>query len=221
MPGQIFGLQSLQPWVWRSLPLGLLTAADVFARAFCRPGEIGVFLESPPPVGPNFSEHLARYSLCAGPPRPGRCWLPAIGEIFPFLTNLLARGSATRATDPHAPTDIPFQGGWVGWLGYDAAWEIERLPQLNPDPLPFPVAFWYEPAEFAWIDRLTGQVWLAAGSAADCERLQARLEQPAPWTLDSGSNAVAASGQAARVASTQQDYEAMVRQAKAYIRAGE
>ena len=221
MPGQLRGFQSLQPWVWRSLPLGSLTTADVFARAFYRPGEISVFLESPPPSGPNFAEHLARYSLCAGPPRPGRCWTPAIGEIFPFLANLLAPESTAIAAETNASADIPFQGGWVGWLGYDAAWEIERLPQLNPDPLPFPVAFWYEPAEFAWVDRLTGQVWLAAGSAAACDRLQARLEQPALWTPGSDPNAVKGPGQTARVASSQQDYEAMVRQAKAYIRAGE
>ena len=38
-------------------------------------------------------------------------------------------------------------GGWLGWLGYDLAWEIEQLPQLKPDPLPFPVAFWIEELE--------------------------------------------------------------------------
>ena len=38
--------------------------------------------------------------------------------------------------------------GW-GWLGYDLAWEIEQLPKLNQDTLPFPVAYWYEPECFA------------------------------------------------------------------------
>ena len=213
--------------MWRSLSIGSLTAAEVFARAFYRPGEIGVLLESPPPVGPNFAARLARYSLCAGPPRPQRCWTPRVGEIFPFLANSIAAGRAaadknadTNGTPHGAPADIPFQGGWLGWLGYDAAWEIERLPRLNPDPLPFPVAFWYEPAEFALLDRQTGQLWLAAGSAADCDRLQACLEQPASW-LERESAPPAATSDSARVASTQQDYEAMVRQAKAYIRAGE
>lgn len=210
-------LAAIQPWVWRSLPAGSLTPAEIFARAFYRPGEISVLLESPPPVGPNFSASLARYSLCAGPPRSGRCWTPAIGRVFPLLANLLARERPVAGDAP--PPEIPFQGGWLGWLGYDVAWELERLPQGNPDPLPFPVAFWYEPAEFAILDRQTGQLWLAAATAADCDRLQSQLENPARSHPETAP--VASTERYARLANTQKEYEAMVRRAKTYIRAGD
>lgn len=213
--GRAFLRASGRPWVWRSLPAGALTAAAIFRRAFYRPGAICTLLESPPPVGPNFSHRLARYSLCAGPPRPGRCWTPAIGGIFPLLAQLLEGGDDDLAA---APAEIPFRGGWLGWLGYDAAREVEVLPQLNPDPLPFPVAFWYEPAEFALLDGWENRLWLAAGSPEALDRLQAAcLEGDAAAT----EATAALAGEPARAGLTQAEYVRAVRQAQAYIRAGD
>ncbi len=213
-------LQPLRPWVWRSLDARGLGAAALFYRGFYRPGEICVLLESPPPAAdcrdPSFAGHLARYSLCAGPPRPGRCWTPAIGGTFPFLADLLRCGSDAAA---EAPEGLPFRGGWLGWLAYDLAREVEVLPEINPEPLPFPPAFWYEPAEFALLDRLENRLWLAAQSAAALDRIQARLERD---TKPIGRISLApGTPPPARAIVTQAEYEDAVRRAQDYIRAGD
>jgi para-aminobenzoate synthetase component 1 len=61
-------------------------------------------------------------------------------------------------------------------LGYDLAWEIEKLPYLNPMSLPFPIAFWYEPQQFAIVDNWQNQVWLAAGSEKELGSMSDRIE---------------------------------------------
>jgi len=83
-----------------------------------------------------------------------------VRQVLPFL-QLLQRAGRWELRAPGirgkwemgngCPSALPFTG-WLGWLGYDVAWEIERLPYLKKDPLPFPVAFWYEPECFAVLD---------------------------------------------------------------------
>lgn len=117
-------------------------------------------------------------------------------------------------------SSLPFTGGWLGWLGYDLAWEIEHLPSLNTDPLPFPVAYWYEPASFAVLDRQEQALWLAATEPAELDELQARLERnrapeiPPPAIPNPPSPVP-------QFHISQTDYEAAVIQAKKYIRAGD
>jgi para-aminobenzoate synthetase component I len=113
------------PWHWRSLPLNQRTGSEVFQCLFAQ-NAIATLLESPYP-----SNSISRYSLCAGSPR--QFWTPALGEILPFL-----RGLPTLSASDSIPAYLPFQGGWLGWLGYDLAWEIEKLPKTKPDLLPFP-----------------------------------------------------------------------------------
>ncbi|HWS44566.1 MAG TPA: anthranilate synthase component I [Acidimicrobiia bacterium] len=45
-----------------------------------------------------------------------------------------------RFRAPTLPELPPFHGGIVGWIGYDAVREIERLPDIPPDDLGFPDA---------------------------------------------------------------------------------
>jgi para-aminobenzoate synthetase component 1 len=111
----------------------------------------------------------------------------------------------------------PFAGGWLGWLGYDLAWEIESLPTLKTDPLPFPVAFWYEPETFAILDHQTQCLWLAATQPEQLNPMAAAISQIAnrppstPHPVSGRLNFVV----------TQADYEATVQQAKAFIQAGD
>ncbi len=98
---------------------------------------------------------------------------PAIGNILDCLRGLLSTVDRDEATE--LPAHLPFTGGWLGWLGYELAWEIERLPDLTPDSLPFPVAYWYAPAAFAILDHWEQVLYLAAGSRAELDGLVERL----------------------------------------------
>ena len=155
-----------QPWVWDCLPLKGRSGRTVFSQLFLTE-PVAVLLESPV----SQPTPQARYSICAGRPRRDRQWVCGLGEVLPTLQQF-----PQTPTVPSEVAHLPFTGGWLGWLGYELAWEIEALPPLKPDPLPFPVAFWYEPQSFAILDHQTEELYLAASSAADLALLQQRLE---------------------------------------------
>jgi len=221
--------QQMQPWYWRSLPLESRTGSEVFAALFRRPPipTVATLLESPYPTTPEQSE-LTRYSVCAGAPRIvngcPQMWTPPLGKVLPFLQQLL-RG----ASDSLTSYSLPFSGGWLGWLGYDLAWEIERLPYLKRDPLPFPVAFWYEPECFAVLDHWNQILWLAASDPLQLDALQNQLEQRsrgnssplAPPLPHPQRGPRAPSPLTPRFCTSQTDYETAVGRAKKYIQAGD
>lgn len=211
----------LAPWHWRSLPLGGRSGSEVFEALF-RPRDhqaIAVLLESPIAADPSQRNPHARYSLCGGPPREvlgqAQVWVPPVGRILPTLREQFCRAPLDLELSP-AIAALPFTGGWLGWLGYDLAWEIERLPSLNPDPLPFPVAFWYVPESFAVLDHWEDTLWLAASDPAalgDLEKLLGRSPKaPSPGPLEPHP---------VTFQTEQSAYEAAVRQAKAHIQAGD
>lgn len=178
-------------WYWRSLPLEKRTGSEVFAALF-RPTTvtgIATLLESPYPT-PIEHPQLSRYSICAGAPRLvdgiPQMWTPALGQVFPFLEKLLQQGLEpdekvislpASPADPSPPPHLPFLGGWLGWLGYDVVWEIEQLPATKIDPLPFPVAFWYEPDCFAVLDHAEQILWLAASEPSGLDELEEKLHE--------------------------------------------
>jgi len=159
-------------WLWlqRSLP-PQITGADLWESLYINE-PITVLLESPTLATVKKPSKLARYSIAAGKPR--QVWTPPVGEILPCLENLRSRMQANQAANK-LPDHLPFTGGYLGWLGYDLAWEIERLPYTKPDNLPFPVAFWYEPSSFAVIDHQAQTVWLAASDRQELDDLSDRL----------------------------------------------
>ena len=149
-------------------------------------------------------------------------WTPAVGEILLFLRRLLSRegeqGREGEGENFTLPPHLPFTGGWLGWLGYDLAWEIERLPRLKLDPLPFPVAFWYEPATFAILDHSQQTLYLAATNEAELDQLHECLDQ----SPSSPSHPFSPSPPSPlSFLTAQADYEAAVVQAKKYIQAGD
>jgi len=233
-------MKPIQPWHWRKLPLANRSGSQVFEALFLNPRDetsdnlatvqshsrqrIATLLESP--VTPN-STHLARYSICAGSPRyiegQPQLWTPPVGDILPFLRRLL--NSHDRDEDGNmkvesiGPAEFPFTGGWLGWLGYDLAWEIERLPQLKADPLPFPTAYWYEPESFAVVDSQEQILWLAATDFAQLDSMQSQLDRET-GTQNSPS-ACKTNPVIPIFQMSQEDYEAAVRQAQKYIQAGD
>jgi len=225
------GRPGLRPWYLRSQPLAQRTGSQVFHALYGHylnqpPGltNLVALLESPYPLPDLAQPQLSRYSLCAGPPRwqgnRPRLWTPPLGQILPTLADRLGEARALREEETDQTRDLPFSGGWLGWLGYDLAWEIERLPTLKADTLSFPVALWYEPDSFAVLDHSTQRLWLAASSPQGLDQLEGTLEaasqvdlleipihlsQPASLQLDLSASA----------------YQAAVRQAQAHIRAGD
>ena len=200
------------PWYWRAQPLANRTGSEIFACLFLG-SKIATLLESPFPTSSNTAQ-LSRYSICAGSPRLVRgkpqLWTPPIGKIFPFLRSL----SFNPKNKAKFPEHLPFTGGWLGWFGYDLAWEVEQLPRLKPDPLPFPVAYWYEPANFAILDHLEQILWLASTNPEDLDRLQDRLTPISQQQLTSNNYQLS-------FLTTQGEYENAVLQAQKYIQAGD
>ncbi|HEY9704835.1 MAG TPA: anthranilate synthase component I, partial [Allocoleopsis sp.] len=122
----------IQPWYWRLFPLENKTGSDIFASLFLSDHTICTLLESPNIISSD-NKHLARYSICAGQPRKIKgqlqMWTPSIGHILPFLKQLLQREKLQNNDfNSEEIAKLPFTGGWLGWLGYDLAYEIERLP---------------------------------------------------------------------------------------------
>ncbi len=208
------GLPAIAPWHWRSLPLKGRTGAQVFNLLFGQE-PVATLLESPYPASPDFPQ-LGQFSICAGGARAGQVWTPEIGGILGMLRSRLASVEQPLS----GPKHLPFIGGWLGWLGYDLAWEIERLPKKNQDLLPFPVAYWYEPENFAVLDHGAQVLWLAVSQVGVGDRLVGVLEEdsdepipPSPDAKENKSNI--------RFLTEQAAFESAVRRAKAHIRAGD
>lgn len=223
------------PWWVRSRPLNHRTGTDIFQALYGhhlrQPPQVehlAVLLESPYPLPELSQPHAAhsRYSICAGPPRiiagEPQIWTPSTGEILPTLAQRLHTGAQRSLIGEDAALaeqSLPFTGGWLGWLGYDLAWEIEQLPSLNDDPLPFPVALWYEPATFAVLDHLEQRLWLAAPNPEDLEALEKQLEmapiQDDIWLGGATNPAALELGMSAEA------YQQAVLKAKQHIQAGD
>ena len=191
-----------------------MTGADLW-EALYADEPITVLLESPA-IAPS---KLARYSIAAGKPR--QIWTPAVGEILTCLEGLRSR-MLSVLTSQDLPAHLPFTGGYLGWFGYDLAWEIERLPYTKPDNLPFPVAFWYEPSSFAVLDHQTQEVWLAASDRHELQELSDRLSnfQKIDSPIDFPAKVKNQSSQVS-YSPEQQGYEAMVETVKKHIYDGD
>jgi anthranilate synthase component I len=99
-----------------------------------------------------------------------------------FLASLEDWWTALRVPEMASP--LPFSGGWLLYLGYELASEIE--PRLHLPRSPDPVVALAIRAPAAWIrDRATGQAWLMAESGHEAlldefeHRVQG-LREPAP-----------------------------------------
>jgi anthranilate synthase component 1 len=133
------------------------------------------------------------------------------------------------------PDDLPAaSAGLYGYLGYDMIRLVERLPDVNPDPLGLPDALMLRPSVVAVLDGVKGEVtvvspaWVSDGQSARAAYAQAAervmdalrdLERALPQaTRDLGE----AHEAAAPVSNfSKAAYMEAVEKAKDYIRAGD
>jgi anthranilate synthase component 1 len=143
--------------------------------------------------------------------------LAALGELLGGITS--------------AAGEIPLTGGWVGFFGYDTIRLVERLPNRPPDPYGLPYAAFARFDSLVAFDHARQRVVAVANEiegevdrAAAEHRLE-ELEELLTQSVASGGIALPA-GRVAPAATlpptlSAEEYEAAVRKAKAYIRAGD
>ena len=214
-----------------NLPLNNRTGSEIFDRLF-RHEPIATLLESPVTNteqiananGSHFG--LTRYSICAGSPetinQQLQIFTPAVGQILDCLRGLLATPNREKSD---LPAHLPFTGGWLGWLGYELAWEIEKLPDRQPDPLPFPVAYWYEPKTFAILDHWEQILYLSANTIAELDDLVLKLAQSNPIDNDlqiqTSLNSSIEPPTGLHFSTSEAQYQQAIIQAQKYIQAGD
>ncbi len=158
---------------------------------------------------------------------------PFIAEETGPLDSLRALLGESRIT---LPEDLPpMSAGLFGYMGYDMVRLIERLPEPNPDALGVPDALMIRPTVMAIFDAVRDEVvvvtpvWPEKEVSAEAawSRAQGRLDEVVerlsrpmdPRMLQEAERNVEI---APPVSNTPpEDYHAMVRRAKDYIRAGD
>ncbi len=212
--------QSPRPTLHSSLPLNNRTGSQIFDRLFrCDP--IATLLESP--VTSSDRNILTRYSICAGSPQiidgQPQIFTPAIGGILDCLHGLLANSDREQTSD--LPAHLPFIGGWLGWLGYELAWEIEALPERQPDPLPFPIAYWYAPQAFAVLDHWEQLLYISAPTAAELTELTAKLARDDIGDRHAATISTDEIAPELNFYTSATEYQQAILQAQKYIQAGD
>ncbi|GAB3623228.1 anthranilate synthase component I [Mariniluteicoccus endophyticus] len=130
----------------------------------------------------------------------------------------------------------PLASGFVGYLGYDVVRRLERLPRTTDDDLGIPELGMMLVTDIAALDHRTGEVWLLANAVnfdASDERVDEAYADAVSRVQEMARDLAAPREPLVRVASpaavdpqvergtTDEEFEALVREAIEEIRAGE
>jgi para-aminobenzoate synthetase component 1 len=138
------------------------------------------FVHWPHPVllqGAADHHDLGRYSYFSAAPV---ATLRGSADDWPMLSEHL-RGFV-RADAPMDPSLPPFQGGWIGWFGYELGAAFDRMPRAAFDPLMLPdCSLALHDWVIAW-DHAQGRAWLVssgvdATGACNPQRATARATE--------------------------------------------
>ncbi|AUC55579.1 MULTISPECIES: anthranilate synthase component I [unclassified Sagittula] len=133
------------------------------------------------------------------------------------------------------PEDLPqAAAGLFGYLGYDMIRLVERLPNVNPDPLGLPDAVLMRPSVVAVLDGVKGEVTVVSPAwVQDGVPARAAYAQAAERVMDAVRDLERAMPQASRDLGeaadlgepvsnfTHEEYKGAVNKAKEYIKAGD
>jgi anthranilate synthase component I len=147
------------------------------------------------------------------------------------------RDAAARLHTARRPGLPPLTGGLVGYLGYDSARRMERLPSIAADDLAMPELQFLLATDLAVLDHRDGSILLIANvirgltpdadsnpdaayneAVARIESMTADLSKPAEASV---ATLVSPVSTAYEERSTREDYMAAVDVAKEHIRAGD
>lgn len=92
-----------------------------------------------------------------------------------FLAKLQA--SLDQTSRPFAGSELPFEGGWFVYLGYEVATEIEPHLKLPPSPGPLPMAYATRCASALIHDHWSGETWLVAETDAHMNQAEKELAE--------------------------------------------
>ncbi len=155
--------------VFAELPADLDTPLSAYLRL--RPGPYAFLLESV-----EGGEKWARYSFLGGDPlvvlsaKNGRITLRRGGrtERLPDGDPLEALRALLKEVQPVAVPGLPrFQGGAVGFLGYDMVGHMERLPRVAKDDLDLPDAVFMLTETLLVFDNLRHRLLVIANARID------------------------------------------------------
>ncbi|HXU91366.1 MAG TPA: anthranilate synthase component I [Methylomirabilota bacterium] len=155
--------------MFAELPADLDTPLSAYLRL--RPGPYAFLLESV-----EGGEKWARYSFLGGDPlivlsaKNGRITLRKGGrtERLPDGDPLVALRSLLQEVQPVAVPGLPrFQGGAVGFLGYDMVGHMERLPRVAKDDLELPDAVFMLTETLLVFDNLRHRLLVIANARID------------------------------------------------------
>ncbi len=231
--------------VFTELPADLETPLSAFLRL--RPGPYAFLLESV-----EGGEKWARYSFLGSDPlmvftsKRGRNTLRGSDgkpEQLPPGNPLRALRSVLARFHPVTVPGLPrFQGGAVGYLAYDVARYVERLPSITRDDLGFPEAVFLLTDSFLVFDNLRHRLLVITNAhvektdpasldraydsaAVKIGMLLAKLGRPArtppPLTLPSVEPLLALGEEGFTSSMDQTTFVERVRQAKEYIASGD
>lgn len=159
----------------------------------------------------------------------GQAFEPIEGNPLDALRAIIAESRISL------PDDLPqASAGLFGYLGYDMIRLVEKLPDVNPDPLGLPDALMLRPSVVAVLDGVKGEVTVVSPAwAADGQSAKAAYAQAAERVMDAVRDLERAMpaetrdlGDAREVAPpvsnfTKDGYMAAVEKAKEYIKAGD
>ncbi|WJY97867.1 chorismate-binding protein [Corynebacterium fournieri] len=185
--------------IHREVP-GALDCQRVF-NAIREDGRDAFFLDS--------SDARGRFSILgdtAGPLSRSICYSLDDGDILHTLNEELS-------TPIHGAPDLPFTGGWIGYLGYECA--QLTLPITLTHTSPYPDAYFVRPQSFIVYDHDAESAHLCALAGEGSEELLDRLER----MLEGANGAEGASR--SKGSWSNPDYLGSIDKAQELLRAGE